>query len=239
MRQSKEEVTKELESVTKILGVLRARQRILREQTAQYGNMAPPHILTELEGITEQIRNTEEESEQLEIQSVEDQLPLNEIEYRLELARAWNTPEGYPKVEGFASLELKRLLLKIPPGRAVELEREIREALAEERIVEIGNTAAFDMICRQNDAPLHYGKLAETIKPLIFLHRKTTLRIFELYECNWGEREFDMLFDLLMRSGNRVAQSVQGSVLKSFVEVLKTEFYKPEVKLPQTPDLES
>src|SRR5437868_792466 len=109
MRPSKDEIAKELESITKILGALRARRRVLREQAAQYGNMAPPHILTELEGIAEQIRSVEEESERLEIQSVEDQLSLSETEYRLELAHAWNTSQGYPKVEGFALLELKRL----------------------------------------------------------------------------------------------------------------------------------
>jgi hypothetical protein len=233
MRWSKEEVAKELEGVTKVLGFLRARRRVLREQAAQYGNMAPPHILTELQDITEQIRSVEEEAERLEIQSVEDQLSLNETEYRLELARAWNTPEGYPEVEGFALLELKRLLLKLTPARAKELEREIRESLAEERLATMKNLSGFDMIGSKNDAVAHYGELADIIKPLIFLHRKTTLKIFDLYKCNWEEREFDTLFGLLMQSSNRVTQSIQGPVLKSFIEVLKANFIKPEVSIPQ------
>jgi hypothetical protein len=36
-----------------------------------------------------------------------------------------------------------------------------------------------------------------------------------------------------MQSSNRVTQSIQGPVLKSFIEVLKANFIKPEVSIPQ------
>src|SRR4051794_7274944 len=102
MRLSRDELIKEVESVQKILSALRARRRILQEQAAQYGTIAPPQILIEIEDLIKRIEEVSEEVNSLEIQAVEEQLPLNETEYRLELARTWNTLGGYPSIEGFA-----------------------------------------------------------------------------------------------------------------------------------------
>lgn len=226
MEQNKDEILKELESVNKVLGHLHARRRILREQAAHHGNMVPPHILTEIEDITIQIARTQEEAKHLEIQAVEERLSLNESEYLLELTRVWNTSEGYPNTEGFALLELKRLLLTIPTIRATELEGEIREALAEERLAAIQDISVFDMISRRNDVDIYYQDLAAVVKPLIFLHRKTALKLFEIYKCNWQKREFDLFFKLLIQNSNRVTQMIQGPILKSFVDVLEMNLMK-------------
>src|SRR4051794_34216983 len=101
---------------------------ILEEQEAEYGGLnVPTHILTQIDKLTEQIKQHKEEIDRLETLSVQDQIPLAEVEYRMWLAEAWDTPKCYPTVVGKTRLDFARLRLHIAPERANEMEWEIRK----------------------------------------------------------------------------------------------------------------
>lgn len=137
MSRPKQEIAEELESLRKIVRMLRKRRFILEEQMAAEGIQARPQTVIEVESLIEQIGTREREIAQLETIAVEDQLPLAEAQYQEQLAEAWNSLQGRPTVIGMVRLELERLRLGIVPERAKELEQSIRARLAEERIMDL------------------------------------------------------------------------------------------------------
>jgi hypothetical protein len=104
---------------------------------ARFGYRADPAIPLELEDIDRRLAAYTDELAQLETQIAEADEPVAEVEYRAQVADAWNTPAGRPTVAGGARLELARLRLGITPERAAVIEQEIRAALAREAFTEI------------------------------------------------------------------------------------------------------
>jgi hypothetical protein len=137
MKLMKQEIEEELVHKNNIIRALRARLRPLEIQAAQKGINTPPEVMTEIGTLTDQIRVQEDEITKLESLAAEGQLSLAEVEYRVILAEAWDTPIGRPTAAGAARLELARLRLGLPPARAREIEKEVRVALVEEIFLEI------------------------------------------------------------------------------------------------------
>lgn len=134
MKREKTEILDELEHEKEMVVALRKHLRVLELQMAQFGIATPPHVLTEIDRLSEQIQRHETQAAQLETVAVEGELPLAEVEYRVLLAENWNTVQGRPTVVGATCLELARLRLGISPERAQQLEHDIRAALAREVI---------------------------------------------------------------------------------------------------------
>ncbi len=67
---------------------LNERRRVLDLQAAQFGSLIPPHIVTELVSLTEQIQARENEIASLKSLSAADQVPVEEIEYQAMLAES-------------------------------------------------------------------------------------------------------------------------------------------------------
>ncbi|MEM8533283.1 MAG: hypothetical protein AAGF95_20760, partial [Chloroflexota bacterium] len=132
MRQTKQEIEKQLQHKRELITILSARQRPLELQAAQKGINTPPEILTEISTLTDQIRAQEEEIARLESLAAEGQISLAEAEFRVMLAKTWDTLSGRPTIVGDTRLELTRLQLGLTSERATELEYEVRTALAEE-----------------------------------------------------------------------------------------------------------
>jgi hypothetical protein len=137
MYWTKEEIAEERDNLVKVLKALRAGRRVLRLQAAQHGNLAPPHIIMELDAVTEKIKGYETELEQLEMRAAEGSLPLAEAEYRLLVAEMWDTERGHPNITGEARMEMARLRLGILPDQAKEIEQRVRISLAQDAMSKI------------------------------------------------------------------------------------------------------
>src|SRR5689334_19466351 len=111
MEMDKEEQKEELDHQKGMVRDLRRRRRVLQRQLAHQGYQAPPHIITEVDDITNKIRTYEEEIAKLQTLVVEDKLSAPEADYRVFLADVFNTPSGLPSVVGNVRLEQERLRL--------------------------------------------------------------------------------------------------------------------------------
>lgn len=132
MKISKQEIEEELDHKRQIVVALIRRRRPLELQAAQKGLSVPPEILTEISMLSDQIRTQEEEISRLETLAAEGQLSIVEAEYRVMVARTWDTSRGKPTLAGSAELELSRLRMGLLPEKAQQIEREVRIGLAEE-----------------------------------------------------------------------------------------------------------
>lgn len=132
MLTSKQEIVDALNHEEEMLKLRRKNLRKLELQDATYGLETPVHITNQMELLVSQIRRHEEEINRLQTLSVEDQIPVNEAEYRVILAKSWNTPLGQPTYTGQVRLEFARLRLHIAPEKAKTLELEVRKGLAHE-----------------------------------------------------------------------------------------------------------
>jgi len=126
----KEELTEELEHQRQIVKMLRRRRRLLEHTHVIKGIETDPHILMQLEDISQQIKEREAEIDRLQTLSVEDKESLVEVEYRVAVAETFDTPQGSPSYAGNARLELLRLRLGIPKDQAKSIEAAVRSALA-------------------------------------------------------------------------------------------------------------
>jgi hypothetical protein len=150
----KKEIDRELEHQKTILNSLRDNYRNLELQEVKFGLSVPPHILSELQRVSERIRQVIDRISELQTQAAQDQLSLAEAEYRRQAAIAWR--DGFLTVEGSAELELMRLRQGIAPDRAEHIESEIREATVEQ----IFRTLEIDLLFGiQNHDSLTSGKL--------------------------------------------------------------------------------
>lgn len=132
MRLSKQEIEEQLVHKRAIVRALITRQRPLELQAAQKGINTPAEVMTEISALTEQIRAQEEEMTRLETIAAESHLSLIEAEYRVMLAKAWDTARGRPTLASLAELELARLRMGLLPEKAEQIEYEVRTALVEE-----------------------------------------------------------------------------------------------------------
>src|SRR5262245_10578601 len=130
----KGELEEQLSHQRKMVRALRQRLQQRELQDAQFGINAPPEVKSEMLELAERLRNHETEIVRLQTLAVQEQLSINEVEFRALLADAWDTPKGRPTVPSIAHLELARLRLGVSGQRAIDLEREIRFALAKETI---------------------------------------------------------------------------------------------------------
>jgi hypothetical protein len=137
MRRPREELMSERSALLDIMAAERRRRDELRKQAARFGYRADPAIPLELEDIDRRLAAYTDELAQLETQIAEADEPVAEVEYRAQVAEAWNTPAGCPTVAGSARLELARLRLGITPERAAVIEQEVRAALAREAFTEL------------------------------------------------------------------------------------------------------
>ncbi len=137
MRRPREELMSERSALLEIMAAERRRRDELRKQAARFGYRADPAIPLELEDIDRRLAAYANELSQLETQIAEADEPVAEVEYRAQVAEAWNTSTGRPTVSGSARLELARLRLGITPERATIIEQEIQAALAREAFTEI------------------------------------------------------------------------------------------------------
>lgn len=118
--------------------MLKIRTRNLRElekQEATYGFDARPYLRAEIEDVTEKIARHKSEIDRLETLNVEGETPLKEVEYRVILAEAWDTPTGRPTVVGNERKEFARLRLHITEARSETIERDIRARLLRARVM--------------------------------------------------------------------------------------------------------
>lgn len=134
MRLQQSEAAEELVHQRTVLATLRKRLRVLEVQLAQHGTNVAPHILIEIDSLSEQIKERESEIDTLTSISVEGDHSLVEVEYRVLLAEAWSTSQGRPTVVSRTRLELMRLRLGIPLERASQLEQDVRGEVAREVI---------------------------------------------------------------------------------------------------------
>src|SRR5262245_8181965 len=109
----KEELEIEINHKQALLRALRARRRPLEIQAAKKGGDTPPDGLNEIAEITIQIQAQEEEVAHLRSLAVVGTEPQAELEYRVLLAEAWDTPQARPSTTGKARLELARVRLGI------------------------------------------------------------------------------------------------------------------------------
>lgn len=134
MKLSHDEINEELASLAGIIRILRRRRAELQRQAAVSGRSVDPAVRIEIEDITAQLREHEAEVARLETLAAEGDQPLAEVEYRVQVAEAWDTPEGHPTVAGAARLELTRLRLGVSPERAAAIEHEVRVALVQQAL---------------------------------------------------------------------------------------------------------
>lgn len=124
------ELLEELEHQRRMVNALRRRRRLLEHTHVIKGIETDPHILMQMEDISQQIKEREAEIIRLQTAAVEDKETLAEVEYRVAVAETFDTPQGVPSIAGNARLELLRLRLGIPIEQAKNIERAIRAALA-------------------------------------------------------------------------------------------------------------
>jgi hypothetical protein len=132
MQLSKEEIPREIAHQQQAVQALNERRRVLDLQAAQFGSLTPPHIVTELASLTEQIQARESEIASLKSLSAADQVPVEEIEYYAMLAEEWDKSIGRLKLAQQARLDWARVRLGIPLDRAQAMEQTVRVQLAEE-----------------------------------------------------------------------------------------------------------
>lgn len=137
MKLSKLEIIEEIKHRRQLISALRCRCRPLELQAAQRGLSAPPEILTEITALNDQMHTQEQEISELEIINIEGELPIVEAKYKIMVARAWDNLRGKPTLAETSELELARLQKGLLSDRAQEIEREIREKLAEEALSEL------------------------------------------------------------------------------------------------------
>jgi hypothetical protein len=132
MQLSKEEIPREIAHQQQAVQALNDRRRVLDLQAVQFGSLTPPHIVTELASLTEQIQARESEIADLKSQSAVDQIPVEEVEYHAILAEEWDKSGGRLKLAQQARLEWARVRLGIALERAQAMEQTLRVQLAEE-----------------------------------------------------------------------------------------------------------
>ena len=132
MKITKQEVEEELNHRKQILSALVRRRRPLELQEAQKGLNTPPEVSTEISSLAEQIRKQEEEIARLQTLAAEGQLSIVEVEFRVMVAKTWNTPNGRPSLAGANELELARLKMGLLLEKAEQIGHEVRAGLAEE-----------------------------------------------------------------------------------------------------------
>src|SRR5215470_13107588 len=118
MQLPKEEIPREISHQQQAVLALNERRRVLDLQAAQFGSLTPPHIVTELASLTEQIQARESEIANLKSQSAADQIPVEEVEYHAMLAEEWDKSPGRLKLAQQARLEWVRVRLGIALERA-------------------------------------------------------------------------------------------------------------------------
>lgn len=122
----------EIAAAEEILVAQRERRHQLQIRQARQGDNTAVEVLTEIERYNQLIANQEAEVRRLKTESVQDVFSLAEAEYRKALATAWSESGGRPNVAAAEGLEVLRLRLGIPREREQELERDIRQKLAQQ-----------------------------------------------------------------------------------------------------------
>ena len=173
---SKEEIPKELAHQQQAVQALNERRRVLDLQAVQFGSLAPPHIVTELASLTEQIQAREDEIATLKSHAAADQEPVEEIEYRAMLAEEWDRSAGRLKLAQQARLDWARVRLGIALERARAMEIAVRVQLAEELFddLNLGNLPHNYENVAKPTTPFDFDKLRKAI----LLDLPTAVRIF-------------------------------------------------------------
>ncbi len=192
-----------LEHHKKMLKIRTRRLYILEEQEAEFGSLSvPAHIRSEIDKITEQLHQHKTEIDRLETLNVEGETPLNEVEYRVILAEAWDTPIGRPTVVGQARIEFARLRLHIDEGRSEELEWDVRKRLIRERFsynreIELLTSEAFVSFAMRITNPDKYIRdirleraALDLFTPFIYLHPGQTF----IHIMRWAHLGRDALY---------------------------------------------
>lgn len=164
MRRSKEEIDEDLAALQRVMRAERRRRNELRNKAAIQGFSADPSVAIELQEIEGRLKDYDAEYAALETLAAEADLPIAEVQYRIAVAEAWNTPEGRPTVVGLARLELERLRLGVAPERAQVVERTVRAALAREAIDDLNVDALLGQF-DQSGAIGGAGQMYLTIAP--------------------------------------------------------------------------
>ena len=138
---TKEEIEQEMKHKQDMLHVLRQNRRIREIQEAKLGINVPPEIINDIHELTGRIQSYEIELSRLQSLAAEDQIPLEQVEYRAVLAEVWGATNGKATVAGITRLELVRLRLGIKPELSRQIEKDIRSSLARE---------AFYSICKDD-----------------------------------------------------------------------------------------
>jgi len=146
MRRSKEEIDEDLAALQRVTRAERRRRNELRNRAALQGFSADAAIAIELEDIERRLQAYDTEYATLETLAAEADQPQAEVQYRIAVAKAWNTPEGRPTVVGAAQLELERLQLGIAPERAQVIEHAVRTDLAREGLNELSIGALLGLV---------------------------------------------------------------------------------------------
>lgn len=125
----------EIASKRRIITKIKATLRQLEEQMATFsGHYVPPFITQQIEDLTNQISIKEEEPARLETQSVQGELPLAEVEFRVLIAEAWKISSGWLDIAEKTRLELCRLRLRISEETSIKHHTFVRQRLAKESL---------------------------------------------------------------------------------------------------------
>ena len=124
------DVSQDIEHHKAMISAYRKRLRILELQEAQQGITTPPHVPTEISALKDKIDDHTKEASKLQTASVSDKFTVQEAEYRMALAQAWDNRHGRLRLIDLTMLELKRLNLGIALQKSQEMEQEVRSRLA-------------------------------------------------------------------------------------------------------------
>lgn len=191
MSLDESELIEELEHQRQMVKALRRRRRLLEHNHVTKGIETDPHILMQIEDISQQIKEREAEIARLQTISVQAEESLAEVEYRVAVAETLDTPQGIASYAGSARLELLRLRLGMPIEEAQSIESVVRAALAVRElgalihaelniIGEIANNENLNTTISNDDkyAKLQWNKCISVIKKLeraIYLDRESAI----------------------------------------------------------------
>ena len=132
MNVPNDEIAEEIAHQQQMVQAFNARRRVLDLQAAQFGIEAPPHIVTELAKLTEEIKTREDQIAHLKSRTAAAHVPVEEIEYQAMLAEEWHNSAGRLNLAQRTRLDWTRVRLGIALDRAQVMEHAVRVQLAEE-----------------------------------------------------------------------------------------------------------
>ena len=229
MRLPAEDIQNEIDSKQRIVSKLKNLRCDLEEQMATFGLYVPPYIMQQINDLTSQIAQKEQELAQLRTQSVETTLPVGEVEYRTLVAEAWSRSSGWLSIVDESRLELERLRLGITEDRSNEHHSAVRSRLAFETLLDL------ELNNIQGEPTIR----SDAVKRIIRAFRLNSLKAEEFVQLNIDRKNVEILIEWL-RETRTIWQSKEEytNVNLFFQKLLKSkqnfENTHKSIKIPQS-----